>query len=291
MLRIQQSLIQFKGNIGTATPAIQMLQETPLIEIPTSGNLNIDVKHEGFSPNVSLKNISYKYPTGSKNALSDINLQIGSGKTIAIVGASGAGKTTLIDALLGVLPIESGTVEISGLHPIQSFSKWPGAVAYVPQNVVIVNSTIKENIILGYNESAVDDSLIWDALEIADLTQLVKSFPMGLNAEAGENGSNLSGGQRQRLGIARAFLTKPKLIVLDEATSSLDGESEAAITDSLLRYHGDTTIVTIAHRLSTVRNADQVVYMRDGKIECVGTFDEVRTSITDFDSQARLMGL
>jgi ABC-type multidrug transport system fused ATPase/permease subunit len=211
--------------------------------------------------------------------------------TVALVGSSGAGKTTLIDVLLGVLPASKGQVLISGLEPTETFSQWPGAVAYVPQNVYVANSSIKRNVILGYLDSMVDESLIWTALEAADLSDYVKSLPNGLDTEVGENGSSLSGGQRQRLGIARALLTKPKLIVLDEATSSLDGESEAAITESFLRLPGDTTVITIAHRLSTVRTADIVLYMSEGAIKASGTFEEVRLAVKDFDSQARLMGL
>ena len=291
MLRIQQSLIQLKGNIGTASPAIEMLQQMDQLEIPVSENKRLTFKHEEFIPKVSMKNVSYKYPIGTKNALNDVNLEIDPGKTVAIVGSSGAGKTTLIDVLLGVLPTQDGEISISGLEPIQTFSKWPGAVAYVPQNVVMTNASIRENVILGFPNSLIDESYIWEALEIAELAELVKSLPQGLDTEVGENGSNLSGGQRQRLGIARALLTKPKLVVLDEATSSLDGESEAAITESFLKYRGEVTIITIAHRLSTVRSADQVIYMRDGSVEFVGTFDEVRGAVSDFDSQARLMGL
>lgn len=291
MLRIQQSLIQLKGNIGTATPAIELLQEMSQLEIPSSKDQEFNLNHADFAPHVSLKNIAYKYPTGTDYALQDISLEIDPGKTIAVVGSSGAGKTTLIDVLLGVLPAQYGDVKISGLSPIQTFSKWPGAVAYVPQNVVLTNATIRENIILGFPDSIIDDSLIWEALEIADLAGTVKSLPKGLDTQVGENGSNLSGGQRQRLGIARAFLTKPKLVVLDEATSSLDGESEAAISESFFKYSEEATIITIAHRLSTVRSADQVIYMRDGRIDFVGTFEQVRNSVSDFDSQARLMGL
>jgi ATP-binding cassette, subfamily B, bacterial PglK len=291
MLRIQQSLIQLKGNIGTAGPAIEMLENTSLLKVPTSNDSANETKHDGFSPKVSMKDVTYTYPSGSIPAISNVNIEIVPGMTVALVGSSGAGKTTLIDVLLGVLPASKGQVLISGLEPTDAFSQWPGAVAYVPQNVYVANSSIKKNVILGYADSMVDESLVWTALEAADLSNYVKSLSNGLDTEVGENGSSLSGGQRQRLGIARALLTKPKLIVLDEATSSLDGESEAAITESFLRLPGDTTVITIAHRLSTVRNADIVLYMSEGAITASGTFEEVRLAVKDFDSQARLMGL
>ena len=291
MLRIQQCSIQFMGNIGNASPAIMLLNDLKDFPIPSSNDHVIDTVHSGFEPKVILNNVSYRYPLASHDALSGISLQIEAGQTIALVGTSGAGKTTLIDVLLGVLPGPLGSVEISGKEPTQAFSIWPGAVAYVPQNIVISNATIKSNVSLGYPDEIVEDSLIWKALEVANLSEYVKSLPSGLQTEAGENGSNLSGGQRQRLGIARALFTNPKLIVLDEATSALDGESEASITEEILKYRGQATIIMIAHRLSTVRNSDKVIYLRDGRIEFIGTFDEVRNSVTDFDTQARLMGL
>lgn len=291
MLRIQQSLLTLKTNIGTAGPAIDLLKNTSLLPVPKSSNGIVDVLHHGFIPQISIDKVSYAYPDSSSPAISDVSVEVPPGMTVALVGSSGAGKTTLIDVLLGVLPPAKGEVLISGLSPIHAFSKWPGAVAYVPQSVYLANSSIKDNVMLGYADSMVDVSLIWDALDTADLSSFVRSLPMELDSEVGENGSNLSGGQRQRLGIARALLTKPKLIVLDEATSSLDGESEAAITESFLRLPGDTTLITIAHRLSTVRNADIVLYLSDGAIKASGTFDEVRLAVKDFDSQARLMGL
>jgi ABC-type multidrug transport system fused ATPase/permease subunit len=291
MLRIQQSLITVKGNIGIAGPAIEMLENLTLSSVSDSSRVVVETSHQGFVPEIVMKKVSYTYPNAEKASVLNVSIEIPPGATIALVGSSGAGKTTLIDVLLGVLPASSGQVLISGLEPIETFSTWPGAVAYVPQNVFIANSTIKENILLGYSDSMVQEALIWDALDMADLSNFVKSLPRGLDTAVGENGSNLSGGQRQRLGIARALLTKPKFVVLDEATSSLDGESEAAITETFLNLPGETTLITIAHRLSTVRNADKVVYMSNGAIQAVGTFDEVRSVIDDFDSQARLMGL
>jgi ABC-type bacteriocin/lantibiotic exporter with double-glycine peptidase domain len=147
-------------------------------------------------------------------------------------------------------------------------------IGWFSKQTHLFEGTIKENILLGYSDSMVQETLIWDALDMADLSNFVKSLPRGLDTAVGENGSNLSGGQRQRLGIARALLTKPKFVVLDEATSSLDGESEAAITETFLNLPGETTLITIAHRLSTVRNADKVVYMSNGAIQAVGPFDD-----------------
>jgi ABC-type multidrug transport system fused ATPase/permease subunit len=174
---------------------------------------------------------------------------------------------------------------------LDAVEKWPGGVAYVPQNIIITNGTIRKNVGLGFPVESIKDELVWDALDVAQLSDFIREIPGELDSHVGDSGSNISGGQRQRLGIARAMFTKPKLLVLDEATSSLDGETEANVTDSIHKLKGEVTVVLIAHRLSTVRQADVVVYLDKGKILSKGTFDEVRASVPDFDHQAQLMGL
>jgi len=208
-----------------------------------------------------------------------------------LVGPTGAGKTSAADVLLGVLNPDSGSVTISGVSPAEAVLKWPGAISYVPQDVVIANGTIKQNVCLGFNPDLVPESYVWDALAAAQLVEFVRSLPNGLNSEVGERGTKISGGQRQRLGIARALFTQPKLLVLDEATSALDGETEAAITSAIQNLKGKVTVIVIAHRLSTVRDADNVVYLDKGKVVSQGTFDQVRAVVPDFDRQAKLMGL
>ena len=180
---------------------------------------------------------------------------------------------------------------ISGLPPLIAVAKWPGAVSYVPQDVAISAGTIRENVALGYPPEAATDELVMSALKIAHLDKFVADLPNGVDTQVGERGAKISGGQRQRLGIARAMFTRPHLLVLDEATSSLDGETEASISESIHALRGSTTVVMIAHRLSTVRNADIVVYLSEGKVMATGTFDEVRKAVPDFDRQAKLMGL
>jgi ABC-type multidrug transport system fused ATPase/permease subunit len=211
--------------------------------------------------------------------------------SVAIVGSSGAGKTTLVDLLLGVIEPDSGTIGISGLTPKLVVSKWPGAIAYVPQDVAISNGTVRENVALGFPARVATDELVWGAIDLAQLRTFVSELQSGLDSQVGERGARISGGQRQRLGIARALFTKPKLLVLDEATSSLDGQTEADISDAIQGLKGSVTIVMIAHRLSTVRNADLVIYLHEGKILAQGSFEDVRNSVPNFDNQAQLMGL
>jgi ABC-type multidrug transport system fused ATPase/permease subunit len=187
--------------------------------------------------------------------------------------------------------LASGSVLISGLAPLEAIAKWPGAIGYVPQEVVILNATVRENVVFGYGENEVPENLVEEALRKAHLFEHVSGLSNGINSYVGDRGTKLSGGQRQRLGIARALVSKPKLLILDEATSSLDGKSEADISDSINEFRGEVTTLVIAHRLSTIRNADKVIYMNKGKIEFIGTFDEVRKNVPEFDNQAKLMGL
>ena len=207
------------------------------------------------------------------------------------MGSSGAGKSTIVDLLLGVLEPDAGSISISNCSPRDSFEMWPGAVAYVPQDVLIFNGSIRENIALGFDSSSIPDDDLYDALSKAQLLDYVLSLPEKLESQVGDRGARMSGGQRQRLGIARALLTKPQLLVLDEATSALDGETESNIADGIQSLKGEVTVVMIAHRLSSVRKAEKVIYLHEGRIACIGSFEQVRASIPDFDHQASLMGL
>jgi ABC-type multidrug transport system fused ATPase/permease subunit len=291
VLRVQQGSIQIRGSLGAAQPTFALIDSLGQSLMFENIDDSVDVLHEGFTSEIQIENVSLTYPPKQLRAISNISLTIRPGTSVAFVGPSGAGKTTLIDVLLGVLNPDEGSVVISGLPPLLAVAKWPGAVSYVPQDVIISAGTIRENVALGYPAKEATDELVMSALKVAHLDQFVSNLPKGLDTEVGERGAKISGGQRQRLGIARAMFTRPHLLVLDEATSSLDGETEASISQAIHELRGSTTVVLIAHRLSTVRNADIVVYLAEGKIMAKGTFDEVRHAVPDFDRQARLMGL
>lgn len=291
VLRVQQGMISIRGSIGQAKPTLDLLEElgdSPLIE---NTNDAPETVHEGFTPIISIKDLIFKYPGSQKIAIDVARLEIPAGSSVAIVGSSGAGKTTLIDILLGVIKPDAGQISISGLPPLEAITRWPGAISYVPQDVVIAEGSIRENVSLGFPPDSATNELVMHALEIANLESFVDSLPNKLESQVGERGANISGGQRQRLGIARALFTHPLLLVLDEATSSLDGQTESSISQAIQSLKGHTTVVMIAHRLSTVKNADLVVYLADGKIIDVGSFEEIRNRVPDFDLQAKLVGL
>ena len=289
VLRVQQGSIAIRNGLGQASPTLDLIDSLGDDEIIENNIDEVDTKHVGFIPEIRATNISLTYPNKSTPALSNVTLNIPVGTSVAFVGSSGAGKTTMVDVLLGVLNSDEGEVLISGLPPLLSVAKWPGAVSYVPQDVVIAAGTIRENIGLGYPLAEATDELVLSALKVAHLDKFVESLPDGVDTQVGERGAKLSGGQRQRLGIARAMFTRPLLLVLDEATSSLDGETEASISDAIYDLRGSITVVMIAHRLSTVRNADMIVYLNNGQVLATGTFEEVRKAVPDFDRQVRLM--
>jgi len=291
VLRLQQGTVLIKTALGAASPTLDLIDALGNAPLTVNTDDKVDILHEGFSSEISIENVSLIYPNKIVPAIANVTIAIPAGTSVAFVGPSGAGKTTIIDILLGVLIPDSGSVSVSGLPPLLAVAKWPGAVSYVPQDVVIAAGTIRENIALGYPMVEATDELVNSALKVAHLDEFVASLPDGIDTQVGERGARISGGQRQRLGIARAMFTRPHLLVLDEATSSLDGETEASISEAIHALRGSTTVVIIAHRLSTVRNADQVVYLSDGKVLATGTFEEVRKAVPDFDHQAKIMGL
>jgi len=291
VLRIQQSLLQIRGSLGQATPTLDLIDELGTLPLVENVPEVLGFEHLDFVPEVKISNVTMTYPGKNNPAVIDVNLTIPQGWLVAFVGPSGAGKTTIVDILLGVLKPDKGEVTISGLNPQFAVTKWPGAIGYVPQDVAIASGTLQENIALGYPEEFATSDLLQNALKVAHLEEFVASLPDGLATEVGERGARISGGQRQRLGIARAMFTKPQLLVMDEATSSLDGETEFAITEAIKFLHGRTTIIMIAHRLSTIREADLIVYMDRGQIVSTGSFESLRQEIPDFDTQAKLMGL
>ena len=276
VLRIQQSMIQMRGSLGAAAPALKLIDQLKNVKYPLSNSNKFNREYIKSKSDISLTNINFKYDENSSFGIANVNLLIESGTVNAIVGRSGAGKTTLVDIMLGVISPTEGEILISGKSPHEVIDNYPGLLAYVPQDVYI-----KE----------IPSEFIYDVLKKAQLSDFVESLPQKLDTYIGDNGSSLSGGQKQRLGIARALITEPRILVMDESTSSLDGETESNLTNAIISLRGQTTLILIAHRLSTVRNADKIIYIEGGKILASGSFNEVREKVPDFDKQSKLMGL
>jgi ABC-type multidrug transport system fused ATPase/permease subunit len=291
IIRLQHNVILVKSSLSAAKPTFELIDELNGVEELERIETAITTNHRDFSPRVKLSNLEFTYSDATENTIQDISLEISEGKFIAFVGPSGGGKSTLIDLILGLLAPSSGSISISGLTPVDAIKKWPGSIGYVPQDVFIENSTVKENICLGFNPESVSDDLVWQALQLADLSDFVKGLEGQLSYRISDAGKNLSGGQRQRLGIARALLTKPKIVIFDEATSALDAETENRVSESILELTGECTVIFIAHRLSVVRSADMIYYIDKGKIVSQGTFEELRSINTDFNNQANFMGI
>jgi len=291
IVRLQQSVISVKSSLSAAKPTFDLINELNGVEELEKNETVISTIHKDFSPRLKLSNLRFTYSDATDNTIQDISIEISEGKFIAFVGPSGGGKSTLIDLILGLLAPSSGSITISGLTTVDAIKKWPGSIGYVPQDVFIENSTVKENICLGFNPESVSDELVWQALQLADLSDFVKGLEGQLSYKISDAGKNLSGGQRQRLGIARALLTKPKIVIFDEATSALDAETENRVAGSILRLIGECTVIFVAHRLSVVRGADMIYYIDKGKIISQGTFEELRSTNTEFNNQASFMGI
>lgn len=219
-----------------------------------------------FENSISVSNLSYKYPKTDKMILKDVSLTIEKNQSIGFMGVSGAGKSTLIDILLGVLPIEQGSVEVDGQSIYDRMNEWHNIVGYIPQSIYLMDDTIRNNVAFGVPEEEISDEKLWQALHAAQIDDFVRSLPDGLDSEIGDRGVRISGGQRQRLGIARALYNEPEVLVFDEATSALDNDTEKALMDAINGFKGSRTMIIIAHRLNTIANCDVVYEVKQGQI-------------------------
>ncbi len=215
---------------------------------------------------IELKDITYKYPNSESYVFSHADMTIPIGESVGIVGTSGAGKTTIVDIMLGLLQTETGQILADGVEVRDHYQAWLKNIGYIPQTIFMLDTTIRKNVAFGYEDEEIDDEKVWRALKEAQLDEHVRSLPEGLDTEIGERGIRLSGGQRQRIGIARALFEDPEVLVLDEATSALDNETEAAIMDSINHLHGKKTLIIIAHRLQTIEKCDMVYRVKNGGV-------------------------
>ena len=292
MLRLQGVFIAMRNATGQAKQTLdfierldQELDRAPVTDFVREHNA------KAFSPELKVSNLSFIYPNNTYPSISNVSFTLNANCSLAIVGKSGAGKSTLVDLLLGLLVPQEGTVLLNGVAPQIALELWRDKIAYVPQETKILSKTILENIVIGIPENKIDFDAVWLALEQVQMDDFVKKLPSGLYTQIGESGLKLSGGQRQRLGLTRAFYLNPELLILDEATSALDPETENHISLAISAFSKKATVVSIAHRLATVRAADYVLYLENGKCQAFGTFQEVRDASPDFATHAKLLGL
>ena len=260
----------YMANVNYCEPCLEYLAEhmdldkireanQKKTEVITAPPIELDDK-------ISLDHITYKYPNTEKYIFEDAHMEVPKGKSVGIIGTSGAGKSTIVDILLGLLKAEKGTITCDGTSIFENYPSWLTQIGYIPQTIYLVDEPIRNNIAFGIDDEEIDDAKIWHALEEAQLKEFVESLPEGLDTTIGDRGVRLSGGQRQRLGIARALYHNPSILVFDEATSALDNETESALMEAINGFHGKKTMVIIAHRLNTIEKCDMVYKVVDGKI-------------------------
>lgn len=225
-----------------------------------------DVEKLPVKKEILLKGITYKYPNSDVLIFDRATMRIPVGKSVGIVGTSGAGKTTAVDIMLGLLRLQSGEILADGVEVREHYESWLKNIGYIPQTIFMIDSTIRKNVAFGCADEDIDDEKVWMALKEAQLDEFVRGLPEGLDTGIGERGIRLSGGQRQRIGIARALFEDPEVLVLDEATSALDNDTEAAIMESINHLHGRKTLIIIAHRLQTIEKCDIVYRVEEGSV-------------------------
>jgi ABC-type multidrug transport system fused ATPase/permease subunit len=295
LLPLQNAVLALKNQMEQAKISQEILAKSRHAQSQISAVLDSSKSAEdfGISGNggitVELDSVTFTHTGAAQPAVRDVSFTIEPGSYVALVGPSGAGKTTLADLVLGLNSPESGSVLVDGVSARTTREQKPGLMAYVPQRPGLVSGTLVDNIALGRDPESVDFDRVTAVLEKARLTDLVSELPEGVHTRLGKNSDSLSGGQIQRLGLARALYTNPKLIVLDEATSALDAEAEASISESIRNIGSDTTVIVIAHRLSTVQKADVVHVIDNGKLVASGSFRELRRTVPMIQEYVRLM--
>lgn len=290
IMRVQQTLIQIRNSTGAARIALELIEKLH-IEESTGRHEEPGRFEDEFTQVLRMRDVSYRYPGATNEAVTNVNLDLLKGESIALVGPSGGGKSTIADLVLGIAEPTNGFVEVYGKPPEQIVSKIQRFIGYVPQQTTLISGDLRDNLLMGLNPSVYGDEHLLSILDSVALSAEFQDLGISLESSLGENGSKLSGGQLQRLGIARALVSRPKLLILDEATSSLDATSENVITKTIGLLQGKISTIVIAHRLSTIRDVNRIYYIKNGSVISVGDFDELRGNLEEFRLQAEMMGL
>lgn len=261
-------------NLTYLTPAIGVLShDTKTVKELKNQSGNVTL--ESIKKNILLRDLSFAYPETKENTLSAINIEVPVNSTVALIGTTGAGKSTLVELILGLITPSSGKILVDGKSIHDDIRSWQNIVGYVPQNIYLIDDTIRRNIAFGVDDDKIDDQAVKAAIKAAQLEVLINDIPSGIDTIVGERGVKLSGGQKQRIGIARALYNNPVLLIFDEATSALDSKTEKEVIKSLDMLKGQKTIIVIAHRLTSVNNADYIYRLEKGRIVDQGTPEKV----------------
>jgi len=291
LLPLQSAVTSVGQNRHQSAIAVELLDRQRALAIVAGAQAaapTVDVDR-GHAVGVEVKGAHFRYPGDEADTLNDIDLNVKPGSYVAIIGPSGAGKTTLVDLILGLIAPDSGAVRIGGIEPVALRAAAPGLVSYVSQKPGLVSGSIAENVALGVRPELIDHALVDASLKSAYLSDFIATLPDGTATSVGHQADALSGGQIQRIGLARALYVQPRLLILDEATSGLDAGSEAYIADGLKTLHGSVTVVVIAHRLSTVQHADVVHVLQGGRVTDSGSFAALRKSVPMVSDYVKLM--
>lgn len=280
-LRMQQNVFQIKSNLGTANSTLYLIRDLrnsgeKMNLMKSEHSLQIDSNLTVVAQDLTVLNSS------SIVALDKIDLEIKAGEKIVIVGPTGSGKTTLVECILGLIPPSQGRILISGLPPSVYIQRNPGLVGYIPQSIFLKSGTVRDNLALGFDSNYFSDSDYWQSLQLAKIDILVDSLPLKLDTNLGEFGGNLSGGERQRLAIARALMTKPKLLIIDEGTSSLDLVTEHEISQEILDFGSDITVIMVAHRTRAMQGFNKIIFLKNGRISDTGSFSDLLARNREF---------
>ena len=257
--------------IAYATPSLNFVYENLQQGMKTDAMLaerkaNSQKEKLKLEDKIELNHISFHYPDSAKNIFKDAHMVVHKGKSVGIIGSSGAGKSTIVDILLGLLHAQEGQITCDGVDIFKNYESWLAQIGYIPQSIYLIDESIRDNIAFGIDEDKIDEKRIWEVLEEAQLKEFIEELPEGLDTTIGDRGIRLSGGQRQRIGIARALYHDPEILVFDEATSALDNETEAAVMEAVNSFHGKKTMVIIAHRLNTIEKCDMIYKVENEKI-------------------------
>ncbi len=277
--------------LDTIYQDIRYLSERIKIEGEYESSSSENLPKIPLAESLEFQHVSFKYPQSEELAIPDLSISIPKGQLVGIVGHSGAGKTTFVDLLLGLLNPSSGKILADGVDITTSIKAWRKNIGYIPQNIYLFDDTIRANIAFGYFPDRIDDDRILKVLKAVQLEEFVSQLPAGLDTFVGESGVRLSGGQRQRIGIARALYRNPRLLIMDEATSALDNQTEKAVTDAIEKLSKNRTVIIIAHRLTTIQKCDVIYMMGKGKIICQGTYEYLLNNSPEFQKLAMVTNI